>query len=370
MPVTKKKILLITVRADHGGGPKHIHLLIKLLSPVIDFFVACPNEEPYFNIFADIVGKDRIFTIPHRKFNMFKLSKLKHIIKKNDINIIHSHGKGAGIYGRLLSRSVGTICIHTFHGIHLGEYNFIIKYLYLSIERYLARYTSKFITVSDSEKDKVLSLRITPNNKVSVISNGIELMESKVSSEIFSRPKLNVITITRFDFAKNSQLIIPILNQIKHKGMLDRFEIQLIGDGPDSNWVKSLAVEKELSDNLKFLGMIDSPMNYLINSFCYISTSRWEGLPLGLMEAMSVGLPVIATNVNGNKDLVEHSVNGFLFNIDKPEEAADYIIQLSNDKELWGQFSKNARSKIIKSYSAEKMAEKTKQLYLSDYEVN
>ena len=361
----KIKILLLTVRADHGGGPKHIYLLLKTLSTAFDFFVACPKEEPYFDIYVDIVGEKRVFTIPHRKFNIFKLSKLKHIIKKNDINIIHSHGKGAGIYGRLLSRSTGTISIHTFHGIHLGEYNPLSKFLYLTIERYLSKFTNKFICVSESERDTVISLKLAKSDKILIIHNGVELTGKIVNSDYLSKTKLKIVTISRFDYAKNSELLIPIFNKIKTNGALHKFEIQLIGSGPEQNKVRLLAEENELSGIFKFLGFKANPIDYLIDSFCYISTSRWEGLPLGIMEAMSVGLPVIATKVDGNNDLVKHSENGYLFDINKPEEAAFYLLKLSENKEKWKQFSENAKSKIEKEFTVSIMAEKTKQLYLS-----
>ena len=368
MSTVKTKILIITVRADHGGGPRHIYLLLRNLFQDFEFYIACPKEDPYYGIFSEIVQKERIFTIPHRKFTIKDYLKLKQIVKVLDINIIHSHGKGAGIYSRLLTRSTKIPSIHTFHGIHIGSYNHLSKSLYLRIERYLSRFTNKFITISDSEKNKIVSLRIVKKDNIVLIPNGVEITESKVNTDVFSKEKLNLVTITRFDYQKNSELIAEICTHIKSYGLLNKFQIQLIGDGPEFSKVKALAEQNGLSGSLKFIGFTPSPSEYLIDSFCYISTSRWEGLPLGVMEAMSLGVPVIATNVSGNCDLVEHLVNGFLFDLNKPEEAAKYIIQLADNKEQWKQFSENARAKIIKSYSEQIMAEKTKQLYSSFWE--
>ena len=368
MIAEKRKILLLTVRADHGGGPKHIYLLIKNLFKNFELYIACPREEPYYNIFSDIIGKERMIVIPHRKFNIPDFLKLKRIIKTQNIDIVHSHGKGGGIYSRLLSHSTGVKCLHTFHGIHIGEYNFLNKFLYLSIEKYLANFTSKFIAVSSSEKDKIISLKIARNDNIVLIENGVEITENSVRDDVLSKEKLSLVTITRFDYAKNTELITQILDSIKSKGMLNKFEMLLIGDGPELVKVKNIAKRNGLSESFKFIGFTSSPSEYLIDSFCYISTSRWEGLPLGVMEAMSLGVPVIATNVSGNCDLVEHLVNGFLFDLNKPEEAAKYIIQLADNKEQWKQFSENARAKIIKGYSEQIMAEKTKQLYSSFWE--
>lgn len=361
----KIKILLVTSRADHGGGPKHIQLLLKYLAKEFDFYIACPKDEPYFDIFSNLVGEEKIIQIPHRTFTFTDLARLKDVIKRYNINTVHSHGKGAGVYSRLLSRSIKIKCIHTFHGIHTGEYNFISKFLYLCFEKYLAKFTGKFIAVSESEKNSVVSLKITGQDKIMLIPNGVELQEKKANVNAQFKERLKLVTISRFDFAKNSELIISIFNQIKNKGMLNKFEMHFIGDGPEFGKIKRLSEQNGLSGNFKFTGLVNSTAEHLVDQFCYISTSRWEGLPFGLMEAMSAGLPVIATNVRGNRDLVEHSVNGFLYDIDKPEEAANYIIELAGDLEKWKQFSASAILKIEKNYTAKIMTEKTGQLYLN-----
>ncbi|MEJ2617259.1 MAG: hypothetical protein P8Z35_20075, partial [Ignavibacteriaceae bacterium] len=103
MEKINRNILIITVRADFGGGPEHIYSLIKELHKENNFYIACPDDFPYKNKYTDILGKNRIILIPHRKFKLSYLFGLKNYVKYHEINIIHSHGKGAGIYGRFLS---------------------------------------------------------------------------------------------------------------------------------------------------------------------------------------------------------------------------------------------------------------------------
>jgi len=102
--ITKEKqdILIITSRADFGGGPEHIFQLINQLINGYNFFIACPKDFPYYERYSQLVGEDNIFEIPHRKINVFSILKLSSFIGKNKIDLIHSHGKGAGIYSRLL----------------------------------------------------------------------------------------------------------------------------------------------------------------------------------------------------------------------------------------------------------------------------
>ncbi|PJA97676.1 MAG: hypothetical protein CO128_11055 [Ignavibacteriales bacterium CG_4_9_14_3_um_filter_30_11] len=359
----KIKILIITSRADFGGGPKHIYSLVKQLKNKIDFSITCPKDYPYFDLYSELIGSDNIIEIPHRKFTSSTLFSLIKFIKKNKIHIIHSHGKGAGIYSRLLSLFTGTISVHTFHGIHIDEYNSIIKFLYLSVEKILSVFTKRLISVSNSERERVLKLKISNKNKIITIENGVELEKNKLVNFNPANNVIDILTISRFDFAKNSNLLIPICNELNVLDSDFNYSINILGDGElKDNFEKELLLNG-LTGKIKLLGAHLDISDILINSFCYISTSKWEGMPLSVIEAMAVGLPIIATNVTGNKDVVINNVNGFLYDINNPKEAAEYILKIAKDINLWNKFSKASREMAEKNYSAQRMAIETFELY-------
>ena len=135
--------------------------------------------------------------------------------------------------------------------------------------------------------------------------------------------------------------------------------------GPEQKDIQKLCVDNDLIEYIFLPGATTNNKQELLNSFCYISTSRWEGLPLGVLEAFAYGLPVIASNVVGNYDLIDNKINGFLFELNKPEIAAENLLQLASDRELWLKLSQNARSKAEKNYNIKQMVSKTKQLYLN-----
>ena len=101
------RVLHITSRSDFGGGPEHLYQQILLQKSEINLFVAAPKQYPYFNKFRDITGEKNICRIDDRSFSIFDLIKLKNFVRKNKINLIHSHGKGAGLYSRLLTFFLG-----------------------------------------------------------------------------------------------------------------------------------------------------------------------------------------------------------------------------------------------------------------------
>lgn len=355
------RILLITVRADIGGGPEHVFRLLKGFYGEIEAFIAAPNDKPYFLKYKEIVGEKRIIEIPHRKFLLKDFLKIKKFIIENDITILHSHGKGAGIYSRILSLLTYTKAVHTFHGIHIKDNPSIFDRFYLFIEKILSNLTEKFITVSVSEKETVLKFKITSESKIELIHNGVVIPENEQDiSEKFSNGSF--IHVSRFDYAKNSELMIPLIKTFQQNLILQKRKVLFIGDGDNREYI-----EKELnlfgfSNQISFLGFQNDLSEFYRNAFLLISTSRWEGLPLSVLEAMSFGTPILATDVRGNKDLVSTST-GYLFNPDNLQTAVDYVLKIQSDFEYYKYQSLNSKETCKREFGLNKMIAKTLSLY-------
>lgn len=357
------KVLFISSRADHGGGPKHLYLLLKHFSSTIQAWVAIPNEKPYWDLVTILPIVKEVIAIPHRRFSLRSLILLRSVIVNNGVNLIHSHGKGAGLFGRVLSMITGINCIHTFHGLHIGEYNIIFRTIYLGLERIMAKFTAAFISVSDGERKLIERLKITKIDRVYLIENGVETPLNKVLYPVQSRDRLNVLMISRFDYAKNTELVIPIMKHLAAKSLLNRFTFQIIGSGIGMLAVKELIASNNYKDSVRFHGDVQDISELFLTGYCYLSTSRWEGLPLALLEAQSFGIPVIATDVVGNNDVIEQGKNGFLYNIDKPELAASYLLEMYKDKKLWLELSQHILTNYNPKYRVENMTKSTERLY-------
>ena len=117
-----------------------------------------------------------------------------------------------------------------------------------------------------------------------------------------------VTTISRFDYAKNMSLAYEIAKNFKDNSSI---VFLWLGDGDDRIKFESMA-QKD-GANIIFTGFADEVPAYLSATDIYLSTSRWEGLPYALIEAQSLGIPIVATNVVGNNEVVENGKNGFLF---------------------------------------------------------
>lgn len=351
------------MRADFGGGPEHIYNLIKDFPEEIKFFIAAPKDFPYWDKFSEIVSDNSMVEIPHRKFSLNSLIDLIKFTKQKNIDIIHSHGKGAGIYSRLLALFTHTKCVHTFHGFHIDNYNQFQKYIYILLEKILSIFTAKIISVSKSELQQLIENNIAKKNKFILIENGIQIPDKTINEKIVFNNKLNVITTTRFNYQKNTELLLPIITYLKEKKEVDNFHFFILGNGEEEKQFVSKIEELNLKEHFTLVGFTEEKEKYYLKSFCYISTSRWEGLSLAILEAMSYGIPVIATNVVGNRDIIIHNENGFLFSLDKPEDAGEYLINLKNNFNLWKNFSINSRKLIQEKFNINKMRDKTYNLY-------
>jgi len=359
--MSKTKILLITVRADYGGGPKHVDLLLNNISDKFEVYVACPRDKPYFQYWTENPRVKDIFLVPHRKFQLAKLRQLAAYCKQNSIELVHSHGKGAGVYARLLKLLLPQLkVVHTFHGMHIGEYSSLQKKLYFLYEKALAALTDKFINVSEGEKMQCLDFNLFKPEHSVVMYNAISPLQKDLAGRCPAlQNKTVVATISRFDFPKYMDLAYQIAKSFKNNPNL---VFLWVGDGQDKHKLEKLASQENLT-NILFTGFSDNVAQYLSWADIYLSTSRWEGLPYALMEAASLGIPIVASNVVGNNEIVKPGEKGFLFNLQSPEVAVNYINVLANDKELYAAMSAAAQHTFRKKFRIEAMIAKLESVY-------
>jgi len=353
------KILLITLRADHGGGPQHINLLIKNLSNNFNIFVACPEDKPYYEKWNVETKVKNIFELPHRQFKLRKFLELYNFIKENDITIIHSHGKGAGLYSRLLKLINPKLkVIHTLHGFHIQEYSFIKRKVYILIEKILSLMTNTFINVSYGEQKICLDFGIYKKNKSIVVHNGISKITHVINAKqkIGLKDKFIITTISRFDYAKNMLFAYEIAKQFKNN---DQIVFLWIGDGEDKMELEEKAKEENI--NIVFTGFKKEIPLYLSATDIYLSTSRWEGLPYALIEAQSLNIPIVATNVVGNNEVVVNNKNGFLFTTLK--ESVQQMNTLVKDVNLYNKFKNFSEIHFESKFSINVLIEHTENIY-------
>lgn len=311
------KVLHLTARADIGGGPEHVYQLVGHLPDAITSYIACPGEPPYHARYTDLVGAERMMELPHRAFNMAALRSLAQKIRSEKINLLHSHGKGAGLYSRLLGPMTGRPVVHTFHGLHEGSYGTAARVAYRSFERVSGLATRAAICVSAGEHDQIAAARLMPARKLKVIPNGVVISAPRTAEP--DCPPLRVIAVNRFDRQKNPDLLIEIARQVSELALPVR--ITVFGAGERLDECRATVRRENLKEVISFEGPSARVREEMRGAHVFVSSSRWEGMPLAVLEAMAEGLPVVLTDVVGNRDVVETegtAPSGQLFPLEDP----------------------------------------------------
>ena len=304
----KKKVLLITVRSDVGGGPKHINdLLQHSQDSNVEFHVASPKSDPYGPLFSS--KAQGFVSLSHRKFSPIKFIKILIYVRKNNISIVHSHGRGAGIYSRPL-KLFGLSVFHTFHGVHLPKT--IKDRATIAIEIALSYLTDRFLFVSDSERKLAEELRICNIKKGIIIPNGILLDPKEITiKSIATGPFKNIGIISRFDPHKNVLKAVELFSKLVPSN--PQLNLNIAGNGEQGQQIKNRVKELGIENKVTFYGFVNSPLEFLKEQDLYLSTSLGEGLPYTVLEAMKVNTIPLLSNVPGHRDILPTQ---YLFDLD------------------------------------------------------
>jgi glycosyltransferase involved in cell wall biosynthesis len=348
----KINILMISARSDVGGGPKHLYDLSRTLklSNSFSISIASPDDSPFGDKFKHI--SDHFLDIPKRSFTLVTYIKLLLHCREFDIDVIHSHGRGAGIYSRLLSL-FGYKVIHTFHGIHhTPNFTGTIKVL---ADRILAPLTDQFICVSDDEKIKALDYRFASIERTNVIQNGIDIDSIHDTNNRGTTKGIKTIgTLARLNYQKGLDIAI------KHMSELDLpIKLLIAGDGEEKETLLALIEKYSVQGKVEFIGMVAHPSELFEKIDAYISTARWEGLPLSVLESMAYPNACLLSNVTGHKQL---SKNGscVLFDLNDFQSFRLGIEKLLISKK---EIEKKALLLVRKDFGLEMMVQKTSKVY-------
>lgn len=355
------KILMISSTVKVGGGPNHILSLGKNLKNNFKIFYAIPYDEN----FSFQIPKNNILYISERRILLKDIFALVKFININSIDIIHAHGKGASVIARILVFLMKKKLVFTYHGIHLECHSKPIQLLYLIYENLTGFLDNYKIFVSDSEMLYAKKVKIPFGNNFRIINNGvknryfIKKLVKTSDQDILNLDlsnRINIVSVSRFVKQKNILEIVKIAN------LIPQINFAIIGVGPEFNNVKNYILSNNIG-NVLLTGLKKNVYDYLHISDIFLSTSLYEGLPISVLEAMSVGLPIIATNVTGNKDTIEHGKSGYLYNLGEIKVAKDFIIYLINNEDLRKKMSLESLRRQRSHFSLDLMIDRYKVLY-------
>ncbi|MCM3115099.1 glycosyltransferase family 4 protein [Neobacillus sp. MER 74] len=322
---------------------------------------------------------DKRFNIPIQRSPLHKMNikaykDLKKIINENHYSIIHCHTPMGGVLSRLVARDArkkGTKVIYTAHGFHFCKGAPLINWLlYYPIEKFLASLTDCLITINQEDYLLAKNHRFKAKSIKHVHGVGVnteifkplnESQKHSVRESLGYKPNdFLMFYAAEFNKNKNQRLLIEALVQIKYE--VPNAKLLLAGEGLLLEDCKDLARKLNVDDMVQFLGFRNDIENLLKISDIAVASSLREGLPVNIMEAMACGLPTIANNNRGHRELVQNDQNGWLIN-NQSAEFAHRIKKLAYDSDLKKQLGIKGRKKILSNFSIQNVLDEKSEIY-------
>lgn len=362
------KILATIRQGEVGGGESHLISLLEnmdrtLYNPVVLSFSKGPMVDR-----LETLGIKCYVVKTTSAFDLTIGKKVYDILKKEAVDVVHAHGTRAYTNVILQARSLGIPVIYTVHGWSFhDDQNLFNKNVRISIERLLVKNARRTILVSDS--NQLTGKKHFKRSNFDVIPNGVDLQRFK--GGVIVNDIRNELSIPSAVFLVG--FIARVTKQKNPLGMIEGFylahkqcpdiRLLMIGEGDLKEQAVLKVKELNIESSVYFDDFRQDVPEILkaIDVFCL--PSLWEGLPIALIEAMAVGKAVIATNVDGSREIIQHAKNGLLIRPDNPKELSDAIVDLYTQKSLKTQIEREARSTIIEKYDITSMVRKTEVVY-------
>lgn len=359
---SKAKVLQIITLGELGGAQTHLFDIVHNLKSNFDFHVAI-GEPGYLteSLRKEGVAVHRIPSL-HRDISLINDSKayweILSLIRSIQPDLVCTHSSKAGFLGRRAAYKLGVPSVFTAHGWAFTDgVDSKRQKLYLRLEKMAARWCNRIICVSEYDRQLALKCRVAPDNKLVTIHNGIP-SDTFFYSKRESIP-LVITMVARFSEQKDHALLLNAVRDIDIRNI----KVQLVGDGPLLPNIKSLAESLNIGDRVQFLGNRRDVPELLTHSDIFVLTSKWEGFPITILEAMRAGLPVICSDVGGCSEAIKDGENGFLVPRGDGVVLANRLKQLIKDKDLRYKMGQKGRMSFEKCFTVEKMAEKTERIY-------
>ena len=363
------RVLELLVSTIPGGGPRHVYDLVRYLPrDEFEVVIAAPRDGLVFDQFQAL-GLE-VVERPIPQLNPWQLLTTVRLLRERAIDVVHTHGKGAGFHGRMAAHRLGIPAIHTFHGIHYKSYPRWIQPLYLGLERRLARRTHTIINVSAAQESEGLGLGLFRSGQSAVVVNGIDVeefdrasRESPVRRESLGLGADDPVIgcVSRFDPVKRLEVLLHVVHRLKDR--LPRVMLVLVGGGGEEGRIRRLAWELRLNQHVIFTGFLEAPARLSPVLDLYVASSQKEGLPLSLLSAMGAGLAVVATDVPGHREVVIHGETGLLVPAEDPGALAEAVAALLADPARRRSMGEAGRRRVLKEFGLRAMVDSTAAIY-------
>jgi len=290
------------------------------------------------------------------------LGRLVRHLRANRYTIVHTHNSITGAVGRLAARLTRVpVVIHTTHGFHFHEnMGRLERAPYVAAEKWLARCCDLLLCQNRQEVEEIRRLGIRPRHGVCHVGNGIDLRRFPLRDAAPTNPRPVILCNARLEPVKNHPMLFRAFELVrrKHDAVL-----WLVGEGPMRDQYAAELAAKGLASAVEFLGYrYDVPALNAAADVAVLPSVK-EGIPRALMEAMAVGVPVVATDVKGTREVVVDAQTGYLVQLNDAEALAERITRLLDAPGLRRDLGVRGSVRVRDHFDEERVTQRLVQMY-------
>ena len=375
------RVLRVIARLNVGGPALHTTLLTERLDPRrYDARLVTGTEEPGEGNYLALHGKapERVTVLPALGREVrgvadgVALAGLVRLMRRVRPHVVHTHTAKAGTLGRVAAHLTRVpVVVHTYHGhVFHGYFSPGRTRIFLGVERTLARWTDGLLAVSETVRRELLALGVGSPARFRVVPLGLDLdryggadaARGILRAELGLPAEAPVVAIVaRLVPIKAHEVFLEAARRVRQALPASRFLV--VGDGERRAALEALAAELGLGTSVHFLGWRRDLERVYADATVVALTSRNEGSPTSLIEAMAAGRPVVATRVGGVPDLVEDGVTGRLVPPDDAGALATALVTLLRDPERRRTLGMAARERVFPAFTAARLVADVDALY-------
>jgi glycosyltransferase involved in cell wall biosynthesis/uncharacterized membrane protein len=363
----RPRLLLLITLAEIGGAQTYVALLLPAVAERFDVTVAAHGSGPLRDA-ADAAG---IRYVPveqlRRGINPFRdalaVVELIRLCRRERPEILHANSSKAGVLGRIAGALARVpIRIFTAHGWAFTAYPGLAGRVYLWADRLVQPLTTLVICVAEHERELGIRARTCVADRSVVVHNAVAVSSFAAAHHTGHPPR--IVAVGRFAYPKDYPTLVEALARVN----VD-YRAFLVGDGPTRESVATDVRRRGLAGRTELVGARRDVTRLLATADLFVLSSRSEGLPVSVLEAMAARLPVVATDVGGMSELVADGETGLLVPPSDPKALAEAIERLLRNPELRRRFGAAARLRAQQQFDVARFREAHLRLYRRELEL-
>lgn len=363
------RVLELITLSDWGGAQQCVLSLATGLRDGYDVTVACGPGGPLVTKLRDrgirVIEVESLVRTPHPLHDLSTLWTLIRLMRQERFSLVHCHSTKAGLLGRTAAWLAGVpAIIFTAHGWQfVGDWSSALRRCMVAAEWMVARLSTAIICVSEYDRQVAMQKHIGRPGQLIVIHNGVDPAPWLVGDERddpradIARP-CTAVMVGRMTAQKDPATLIEAWRRVRGPHRL-----VLVGEGPLRSALEAQIRREGLADRVTLLASTTDIPSLLRTADLFVMSSRWEGLPLAIIEAMLTGLPVVGTSVGGVPEIVVDGETGFLVPPKDVDALASTLYRLLEDPNLRRRMGEAGRRRALAHFTESRMLAETAAVY-------